>query len=64
MGCFDLTKLFCEQVSAMVGRYWWNQQEGKHKIHWLHRDVLMKPKAEGGLGFKDIHSFNLAMLAK
>ena len=64
MGCFDLTKTFCDQVSAMVSRYWWNQQEGKHKIHWLHWDVLMKPKAEGGLGFRDIHSFNLAMLAK
>jgi hypothetical protein len=31
MGCFDLTKTFCDQVSSMVCCYWWNQQEGKHK---------------------------------
>lgn len=64
MGCFDLTKSICDQVNAMICRYWWNQQEGKHKIYWLHRDILMRPKKDGGLGFRDIHSFNLAMLAK
>lgn len=32
MGCFDLTKTFCDQLSTMICRYWWNQQEGKHQI--------------------------------
>jgi len=64
MGCFDLTKELCDQISAMVCRYWWNQQEGQHKIHWLSWENLMKPKREGGLGFRDVHVFNLAMLAK
>jgi len=64
MGCFYLTKTLCDQISAMVCRFWWNQQEGKHKIHWLSRETMMKPKEEGGLGFRDIHALNLAMLAK
>jgi hypothetical protein len=64
MGCFDLTKSLCDQISKMACRFWWNQQEGKHKIHWLSRDVLQKPKKDGGLGFWDIHAFNLAMLDK
>lgn len=64
MGCFDLTKSLCGQINKMVCWFWWNQQEGKHKIHWLSRDMLQKDKKDGGLGFRDIHAFNLAMLAK
>jgi hypothetical protein len=64
MGCFDLTKSLCDQISKMVCRYWWNAQEGKQKIHWLSRDMLQKLKKEGALGFRDIHAFNLAILAK
>jgi hypothetical protein len=64
MGCFNLTKDLCDQISSMICRYWWNQQEGKHKIHWLSWEKMMKPKREGGLGFRDLHTFNLAMLAK
>jgi len=64
MGCFDLTKPLCDQISSMICRFWWNQQEGKHKVHWISRDMLQKDKKEGGLGFRDIHAFKLAMLAK
>jgi hypothetical protein len=35
MGCFDLTKSLCDQISSMICRYWWNQQEGTHKVNWL-----------------------------
>jgi len=64
MGCFDLSKSLCDQIGAMICRLWWNHHEGKHKIHWLSKEQMLKPKEEGGLGFRDIHLFNLAMLAK
>jgi hypothetical protein len=64
MGCFDLSKSLCDQIGAMICRFWWNQQEGKYKIHWLGKEQMLKPKEEGHLGFRDNHSFNIAMLAK
>ena len=33
-------------------------------IHWLDWDKLTRPKLEGGMDFKDLHQFNLVMLAK
>jgi hypothetical protein len=37
----------------------------KHNnMHWVSWDKLSKPKKDGGLGFRDLYSFNLAMLAR
>ncbi|XP_019196029.1 PREDICTED: uncharacterized protein LOC109189860 [Ipomoea nil] len=38
--------------------------EGWWGIHWMAWDKLSKPKKFGGLGFKDLRAFNLAMLGK
>jgi hypothetical protein len=64
MSCFDITKTLCDELSAMVSRYWWSQQDKKHKIHWLSWEKLTRSKKKGGLGFRDLHLFNLAMLAR
>jgi ribonuclease HI len=64
MTCFDITKSLCEEISSIIGRFWWAQQDKDNKIHWLSWEKLTRAKKEGGLGFKDLHAFNLAMLAK
>lgn len=64
MTCFDLTKGFCEDLNTMIGRFWWAQQQNEAKTHWLSWDVLTRSKKDGGLGYKELHAFNLSMLAK
>ena len=36
----------------------------KHKIHWKRWNILCNPKENGGLGFRSLSNFNMAMLSK
>ncbi|KAL0347723.1 UNVERIFIED_CONTAM: putative mitochondrial protein [Sesamum calycinum] len=40
------------------------EKRGKRKIHWIAWNRLCDSKLTGGLGFRQLHLFNLAMLAK
>ena len=64
MGCFDLTKGLCDKISSMIAKFWWSQQDKDNKMHWLSWEKMTRAKEDGGLGFRDIHAFNIAMLAK
>ena len=64
MGVFQLPGKLCDELYAMCARFWWGQVGEERKIHWKSWSFLMLPKKEGGMGFRDLRSFNLAMLAK
>jgi hypothetical protein len=34
MSCFDLTKSLCEEMSMMICRFYWAQQDKENKVHW------------------------------
>ena len=36
----------------------------RRKVHWLSWETLSQRKSLGGLGYRDLHLFNLAMLAR
>ena len=64
MSCFDLTKSLCDEMGKMICRYWWAQQDKENKMHWVSWEDICRRKEEGGLGYRDLHVFNLAMLAR
>ena len=64
MRVFQLLVKLCNELNMMCARFWWGQSGDDKNIHWKSWESLVQPKKEGGLGFRDIRSFNLAMLAK
>ena len=64
MNCFKLPKGICDDINTLLARYWWKNGSEQRSMHWLAWKRLALPKKEGGLGFKDIESFNVAMLGK
>ena len=64
MSCFKLPRGLCEHLNMLIRKFWWGSKEGKRKPHWVSWKTMTQPKGMGGLGFKDIEIFNLALLAK
>ena len=64
MGVFKMSSSFCEKYEKLIREFWWGKEDGHHKVHWMAWDKLIKPKRGGGIGFRDMHMFNQALLAR
>ena len=64
MNVFKLPKGICDKINSTLARYWWSKSRERRGMHWISWKRMSLPKKEGGLGFKDIEKFNLALLGK
>ncbi|KAA3476813.1 reverse transcriptase [Gossypium australe] len=64
MTCFLLPNSFCREIEQLMSRFWWQKAHGKKGIHWCQWKDLCQSKEQGGMGFRDMAKFNMALLTK
>jgi hypothetical protein len=42
MGVFKLLARLCEEITQLIRRFWWAQDGGNRKVHWVAWDNLMR----------------------
>ena len=64
MSCFKIPNSLCNELNSMISSFWWGQKDKERKMTWVSWKKLCTPKERGGMGFRDLKDFNLALLAK
>ena len=64
MSVFLLTKKVCKTLTSCMAKYWWSSSLDRRSMHWMSWEALAQPKIRGGMGFRDLELFNIALLGK
>ena len=64
MSCFKLPDNLCGDLTSMIWQFWWGQKKDEKKLAWISLERMCQPKENCGMGFRDLKSFNKALLAK
>jgi hypothetical protein len=54
----------CEHINSLLRKFWWGCKDEQRRTSWVSWDTMTQPKFAGGLGFRDIELFNIAILAR
>lgn len=64
MSCFLLPQNVTNKLRGVISKFWWSKKNNNRGLHWLAWEKISFPLSDGGLGFRDLKEFNLALLAK
>ena len=61
---FRVPKKVVNKLTRLQRNFLWGGVSEQNKIAWIRWETVCLPKEDGGLGVKDISSFNLSLLGK
>lgn len=65
MSMYLIPESLGEEIQCMLNSFWWDTKRRELRgINWLSWEKLTMPKKFGGMAFRDLYAFNLAMLGK
>jgi hypothetical protein len=64
MSVFQLPRTLCRDINTMMSKFWWGHEDNDKKIAWVSWGKMGLSKDVGGLGYRDLKSFNMALLVK
>jgi hypothetical protein len=64
MSVFLLPASLCKDLNRLMKQFWWKHMANSSGIHWMSWERMGRAKRIGGLGFRDLHCFNKALLGK
>ena len=64
LSLFRAPVMVCRSITRIQMRFLWGWGKAKETLSWVSWKMLCKSREEGGLGLRDVHNFNLALLAK
>ncbi|XP_062093901.1 uncharacterized protein LOC133799929 [Humulus lupulus] len=65
MGVFLIPKGMCEDMEKLMCKFWWKSGSSNNRgVHWSSWERLSIHKSKGGMGFRSLQDFNLALLSK
>jgi hypothetical protein len=44
MGVYKLPLGLCDDLTRIIRDFWWGEEQGKRKTHWIAWDIMLKPK--------------------
>ncbi|XP_060960620.1 uncharacterized protein LOC133031197 [Cannabis sativa] len=65
MSVFLIPLGICQDIEKIMENFWWKTKSSNGQgIIWMSWDRMAAPKDSGGMGFRHLHDFNIAMMAK